>query len=102
MRDRAMTAAMSRITLTRRAVLGCAALGFARSASAQTRTTLVLAAAGPGSAFLPFGEAVKPVIERYAPITVEIRQTKGSNENADLLNAGEVQIATLNMGPGFE
>ena len=63
---------------------------------------LVFAAAGEGSAFLAFGHAVKPVIERYAEIAVELRETGGSNENAELLQAGAAQIGCLSMGPGYD
>src|SRR3954452_11278193 len=63
---------------------------------------LIFAAAGEGSAFLAFGHAVKPVIERYAEIAVELRETGGSNENAELLQAGAAQIGCLSMGPGYD
>lgn len=91
--------------LSRRTVLvGSASLGLitALPALGQDRTRLVLATAGQGSAFLAFGRAVEPVIQRHAPIVVELRETKGSNENAELVSEGKVQVATLNMGPGFD
>ena len=90
---------------TRRAFLqGLAALplGTATPGRAQERTRLVLATAGPGSAFLAFGRAAQPVIERHAPITVEIRETGGSNENAELVSAGTAHLATLNLGPAYD
>src|SRR5215218_686645 len=84
--------------LTRRALVCSATLALAGRPLAQERTRLVFATAGRGSAFLAFGKAVAPVVERYVPVAVEIRETKGSNENAELVGAGQVQIATLNMG----
>jgi TRAP transporter TAXI family solute receptor len=70
---------------------------------AQTgRTTLSLATAGPGSAFLGFARAVAPVVAKRVPVDLDIRQTNGSNENAELVNSGQVPIATLNLGPGYD
>jgi hypothetical protein len=93
--------------LARRFGLACLALGAvaaASSARAQPSSagSLVLATAGSGSAFLAFGKAVAPVIGKHANLAVEIRETKGSNENAVLVSRGEVPFATLNMGPGFD
>src|SRR5215204_3238605 len=88
--------------LTRRALVCCATLALAGRPVAQERTRLVFATAGQGSAFLAFGKAVAPVAERYVPVAVEIRETKGSNENVELVGAGQVQIATLNMGPAHD
>src|SRR6476620_2209850 len=79
-----------------------ATLALAGRPVAQERTRLVFATAGQGSAFLAFGKAVAPVVERYVPVAVEVRETKGSNENAELVGAGQVQIATLNMGPAHD
>ena len=70
--------------LTRRALVCSATLALAGRPVAQERTRVVFATAGQGSAFLAFGKAVAPVVERYVPVAVEIRETKGSNENAEL------------------
>src|SRR5829696_4726657 len=88
--------------LTRRALVCCATLALAGRPVAQERTRLVFATAGQGSAFLAFAKAVAPVAERYVPVAVEIRETRGSNENAELVGAGQVQMATLNMGPAHD
>jgi hypothetical protein len=88
--------------LTRRSLLAFATLGLAPRAAAQDRVRLVFATAGEGSAFLAFGKAAASVAERHAPIAIEIRETRGSTENAELVSAGEVQIATLNMGPAYD
>jgi TRAP transporter TAXI family solute receptor len=94
---------MAKAALTRRALLlGSAALPLAGAARGQAGAALTLGTAGQGSAFLAFGQAVKPVVERYAGLALALRETKGSNENAELVNAGEVQLGTLNMGPAFE
>ena len=91
-------AALSRRTL----LLGSAALPLAGTARPQPPAALTLGTAGQGSAFLAFGKAVKPVIERYAAVGLELRETKGSNENAQLVDSGEIQLGTLNIGPAFE
>lgn len=83
-------------------VLGAWPLVSTLPGRAQERVRLVFATAGEGSAFLAFGQAAKPVIERYAPVMVELRQTGGSNENAELLQAGAAQIGCLSMGPGYD
>ena len=91
--------------LTRRSALGLA-LGSSAAglwpALAQVRTRLTIATAGKGSAFLPFGEALAAVVPKHAPLDIAVRETKGSNENADLVSRGEVELATLNMGPGYD
>ena len=61
--------------LTRRALVCSATLALAGRPVAQERTRLVFATAGQGSAFLAFGKAVAPVVER--PVAVEIRETVG-------------------------
>ncbi|MBV8535926.1 MAG: TAXI family TRAP transporter solute-binding subunit, partial [Alphaproteobacteria bacterium] len=73
-----------------------------RSAGAQPAGELTFAAAGAGSAFLAFGKAIGPVAERYTHRSLAIRETKGSNENVELVNSGQVALAALNMGPGFD
>lgn len=91
--------------LTRRSALGLilASVTAANApAFAQARTRLTIATAGKGSAFLPFGEAVATVVGRHAPLDISVRETKGSNENAELVSQGEVELATLNMGPGYD
>src|SRR5690348_744824 len=88
--------------LPRRTVLAAlAALPVSRLA-AQSRPRLSLATAGPGSAFLEFGRAVATVAARHSSLDIVLRETKGSNENVVLVDAGEVQLACLNMGPGFD
>ncbi len=96
---------MPAIRPTRRhmlAVLGASGLAGAWPARAQTAAPLAFATAGPGSAFLAFGNAAAPVAAAQAGLRLDIRQTKGSNENAALVSRGEVAFATLNLGPGFD
>jgi TRAP transporter TAXI family solute receptor len=88
--------------LSRRGLLSAAATLAIAKGHAQDRIRLVMATAGQGSAFLAFGKAIEPVVQHYAPIVLELRETRGSNENAALVSEGKVQTATLNMGPGFD
>ena len=86
-------------------LLGLAGVALGQSvhrAVAQAADALTLAAAGAGSAFLAFGKAVAPVVRRHAQRDLVIRETKGSNENVELVSAGQVALAALNMGPGFD
>jgi TRAP transporter TAXI family solute receptor len=82
--------------------LAALALGPRMAGVAHAAESLTLAAAGAGSAFLAFAKAVVPVIQRYARLDVAVRETKGSNENVELVSAGQVAFAALNMGPGFD
>lgn len=91
-----MGAGMGRIT--RR---GLVMATFATAARAQ-QATMQLAAAGPGSAFLAFAEAIAPMVDRRVRIKLEPVRTAGSNENARLVSAGQVPFALLNMGPGAD
>lgn len=75
---------------------------LAHAVAAQGRSRLVLATAGQGSAFLAFGQALAATVRQHTPIDIDVRETKGSNENAELVSTGEVAIACLNMGPGFD
>lgn len=88
---------MGRIT-RRGLVMATAFVTAARAQSAPMR----LAAAGPGSAFLAFAEAVAPMVDRRVGIKLEPVQTAGSNENARLVSAGQVPFALLNMGPAAD
>jgi hypothetical protein len=85
--------------LARRTLLA-AALPLA--ATAQTRTSASLGTAGPGSLFLEYGTALARHISARAPIDLVVRQTRGSNENLDLLGAGTVDLALVNMGPAWD
>ncbi|MBV8536730.1 MAG: TAXI family TRAP transporter solute-binding subunit [Alphaproteobacteria bacterium] len=89
----------------REVTLALAALALGRGvrkAAGQSGNALTLAAAGAGSAFLAFGKAIAPALQRHARIDLTIRETKGSNENVELVSTGQVALAALNMGPGFD
>jgi len=83
-------------------VTALASAAIARRVAAQGRPRIVLATAGQGGAFPAFGKAVAAMMTRHAHFDIEMRETKGSNENADLIEAGEVPFACINMGPAFD
>lgn len=74
-------------------------LGGGRLA-AQT-AHLSLATAGPGSAFLPYGEGIAAVLGRSG-IWLDIYQSKGSNENLDLVDASPAVLGTAFLGSALE
>jgi TRAP transporter TAXI family solute receptor len=85
------------------------ALLLAGSAAAQQgdkvipKTTISLGTATPGGGFPLYGNAFAEVLNAADP-TLEIapRNTKGSNENIPLLEASEIDIATVAGEPSYE
>src|SRR5438045_2096241 len=67
---------------------------FVTSASAQQ--TLVLGTATPGGGFPVFGEAFAEMVNAQEPaIRIQPKNTKGSNENVPMLEAGELDLALV-------
>ncbi|MCC8983501.1 TAXI family TRAP transporter solute-binding subunit [Bradyrhizobium acaciae] len=92
------------------AVMICAgALLLAGGAAAQeggktiSKTTITFATATPGGGFPLYGNALAEVMNAADPtLSIEPRNTKGSNENIPLLEAGSVDIATVAGEPSYE
>ncbi|MCP3417133.1 TAXI family TRAP transporter solute-binding subunit [Bradyrhizobium brasilense] len=92
------------------AVMMCAgALLLAGGAAAQegsktiSKTTISFATATPGGGFPLYGNAFAEVMNAADPtLSIEPRNTKGSNENIPLLEAGNVDIATVAGEPSYE
>jgi len=92
------------------AVMICAgALLLAGGAAAQegsktiSRTTISFATATPGGGFPLYGNAFAEVMNAAdATLSIEPRNTKGSNENIPLLETGSVDIATVAGEPSYE
>ncbi|MES5486951.1 TAXI family TRAP transporter solute-binding subunit [Bradyrhizobium sp. INPA03-11B] len=92
------------------AVMICAgALLLASGAAAQeggktiSKTTISFATATPGGGFPLYGNALAEVMNAAdATLSIEPRNTKGSNENIPLLEAGSVDIATVAGEPSYE
>jgi TRAP transporter TAXI family solute receptor len=85
------------------------ALLLAGSAAAQDggkaiqKTTISLGTATPGGGFPLYGDAFAGVMnEADQTLSIEPRNTKGSNENIPLLEAGQLDIALVAGEPSYE
>src|ERR1700743_1635331 len=68
-----------------------------------SKTTISFATATPGGGFPLYGNAFAEVMNAADPtLAIEPRNTKGSNENIPLLEAGQVDIATVAGEPSYE
>jgi hypothetical protein len=90
-------------------LLPSCALLLAGGAAAQegsktiSKTTISFATATPGGGFPLYGNALAEVMNAAdATLSIEPRNTKGSNENIPLLEAGSVDIATVAGEPSYE
>jgi hypothetical protein len=86
-----------------------AALLLMGSAAAQEggktiqKTTISLGTATPGGGFPLYGNAFAEVMNEADPtLSIEPRNTKGSNENIPLLEAGQLDIALVAGEPAYE
>jgi hypothetical protein len=91
------------------AVVGAGLLLLAGGAAAQDggtaiqNTTISLGTATPGGGFPLYGNAFAEAINAADPtFSVAPRNTKGSNENIPLLEAGELDIALVAGEPSYE
>ena len=67
------------------------------------KTTISLGTATPGGGFPLYGNAFAEAVNAADPtLSVEPRNTKGSNENIPLLEAGHLDIATVAGEPSYE
>lgn len=70
---------------------------------AISKTTIHLGTATPGGGFPLYGNSFAAVMNEADPsLSIEPRNTKGSNENIPLLEAGEIDIATVAGEPSYE
>ena len=68
-----------------------------------TKTTISLGTATPGGGFPLYGNAFAEVMNAADPaLAIEPRNTKGSNENIPLLEAGQLDIALVAGEPSYE
>jgi hypothetical protein len=71
--------------------------------TAISRTTINFGTATPGGGFPLYGNAFAAVMNEADPtLSIEPRNTKGSNENIPLLEAGTIDIATVAGEPSYE
>ncbi|WP_213769445.1 TAXI family TRAP transporter solute-binding subunit [Bradyrhizobium sp. dw_78] len=68
-----------------------------------SNTAIRFGTATPGGGFPLYGNAFAAVMNEADPaLSIEPRNTKGSNENIPLLEAGEIDIATVSGEPSYE
>jgi uncharacterized protein len=68
-----------------------------------SKTSISFATATPGGGFPLYGNALAEVMNAADPtLSIEPRNTKGSNENIPLLEEGKVDIATVAGEPSYE
>jgi uncharacterized protein len=73
------------------------------SNTAISKTTIRFGTATPGGGFPLYGNAFAEVMNAADPtLSIEPRNTKGSNENIPLLEAGQIDIATVAGEPSYE
>jgi TRAP transporter TAXI family solute receptor len=91
------------------ALMVCAVFLLAGGAAAQEggkaipKTTITLGTATPGGGFPLYGNAFAEAMNAAdASLSIEPRNTKGSNENIPLLEAGQLDIATVAGEPAYE
>lgn len=97
------------LTIRQRGLVWAAMLVLMGPAAAQDgskaiqRTTIVLGTATPGGGFPLFGNAFAEVMNATDPsLAILPRNTKGSNENIPLLEAGKLDIALVAGEPAYE
>src|SRR3954471_12745552 len=90
-------------------IAGAAALLLAGSVAAQDggkviqKTAISLGTATPGGGFPLYGNAFAEVMNEIDPtLSIEPRNTKGSNENIPLLEEGKLDIALVAGEPSYE
>jgi uncharacterized protein len=72
-------------------------------AKAIQKTTIVLGTATPGGGFPLYGNTFAEVMNAADPtLSIEPRNTKGSNENIPLLEAGQLDIALVAGEPAYQ
>lgn len=89
--------------IERRGLAGLLAAGalFPGLARAQA-TTLALMTAGPGSAFLPYGEGIAQVVTKAGAARIEVKESKGSNENLYAVDASATTLGTAFLGSAYD
>ena len=97
------------LTLRVKGLVCAAILLLAGSAAAEEgsraiqKTTVVLGTATPGGGFPLYGNAFAEVMNAADPqLSIEPRNTRGSNENIPLLEAGKLDIGLVAGEPAYE
>jgi uncharacterized protein len=77
-------------------------VGCIGPAGAQKAPVLEFLTAGPGSAFLPYGEGIANVVNSTGLLRLDVLQTKGSIENLGSVDAAANRIGTAFIGSAYE
>src|SRR4051794_17689505 len=84
---------------------GAAAQDGAKSAGDMTitKTTISLGTATPGGGFPVYGDAFAAIMNAADPtLSIEPRNTKGSNENIPMLEHDQLDLALVAGEPSYE
>src|ERR1700756_614470 len=100
---------VKRTTMRYASIICAGLLLLAGGAAAQQgdraipKTTISLGTATPGGGFPLYGDAFAEIMNAAdPPLSIEPRNTKGSNENIPLLEKGELDIALVAGEPSYE
>jgi uncharacterized protein len=101
---------IARVVCIAMALLAAQAAALNRAAAqeggttiSKPKTTIHLGTATPGGGFPLYGNNFAAVMNEADPtLSIEPRNTKGSNENIPLLEAGTIDIATVAGEPSYE
>lgn len=82
--------------------ISAAVASMAEPARAQAPPPLSLYTAGQGSAFLPYGQGLARYLGEAGAAPVTVRESKGSNENLDIVDATPSALGTAFLGAAAE
>src|SRR5882757_11073353 len=90
-------------------IVGAATLLLTAGAAAQdggkviSKTTISLGTATPGGGFPLYGSAFAEIMNAADPsLSIEARNTKGSNENIPMLEQGQLDLGLVAGEPSYE
>ena len=96
-------ALVASVSLLRLASSAWAEDGAKAIPSTSSKTTISLATATPGGGFPLYGNAFAEIMNAADPtLSIEPRNTKGSNQNIPLIESGQVDIALVAGEPSYE
>ncbi|HTR86563.1 MAG TPA: TAXI family TRAP transporter solute-binding subunit [Reyranella sp.] len=88
--------------MRRRIFAGALVVAPAIVAAARAQAPLTFATAGAGSLFLPYGQGLAKIVEAAGAARIAIRQTRGSNDNLDIVDADPSAIGCSFLGSAYD
>jgi len=89
--------------IERRGLVGFLAAGALFPVLARAEApTLALMTAGQGSAFLPYGQGIAQVVGKAGAAKIDVRESKGSNENLDTVDGSASTLGTAFLGSAYD